>query len=73
MATGLSEDKMVKKIFVLWLHNDHILYLQKEIGLDPEQTEGKWIEKAASRQAPLCACKSVDHLNNSSIILRWNI
>ena len=48
MATGLSEDKMVKIYFfeIIYLIDAFskyiILYfLQKEIGLDPEQTEGK--------------------------------
>ena len=48
MATGLSEEKMVKIYFVEIIHlidtfSKYIIlyFLQKEIGLDPEQTEGK--------------------------------
>ena len=48
MATGLSEEKMVKIYFVeiIYLIDTFskyitLYFLQKEIGLDPEQTEGK--------------------------------
>ena len=48
MATGLSEEKMVKIYFVeitylIDTFSKYIIlyFLQKEIGLDPEQTEGK--------------------------------
>ena len=48
MATGLSEEKMVKIHFVevIYLIDTFsryifLYFLQKEIGLDPEQTEGK--------------------------------